>query len=210
MRFFRKQLPSPEQPQIEGLLAYYGLVDWWLATFTPKEREEIAFMQAPLGSDARPLTQGHVSLAWQSAADFLANLAETYFQGENNSIGMRIRAKVKALGGEPHPGIYKGKHYTAYVEQVKQLKRDGDTVGAERLLLALVDLIEREGRIRQWDVAPWYYEELAKLYRQRKDYAHEVAILERYLRQPRHKNATVDDLQQRLEKARLLLAKSAT
>ncbi len=107
------------------------------------------------------------------------------------------------------PGYVQGRHYTAYVEEVKALRRSGDDQGAERLLLALVDATEAESRATRGGVAPWYYEELAILYRERKDYAAEVAVLERFGCQPHAPGVKPPRLQERLEKARLLLARAA-
>jgi transposase len=42
------------------------------------------------------------------------------------------------------PGFYRGKHATAYVEQVQALKR------AKQLLLTLVDAVEAEKALRSW------------------------------------------------------------
>ena len=77
-------------------------------------------------------------------------------------------------------GLYKGRHYTTYVEEVKALKRAGDYVGAERLLLALVGAAENEARANRWRVAPGYYNQLAIIYRKTKQPDKELQILERY------------------------------
>lgn len=104
------------------------------------------------------------------------------------------------------PGYYQGRHYTTYVNDVTAFKRSGDTEAAERLLRALVDATEAESRAKGEGVAPWYYEELAKLYRERKDYPAEVAILERFEHQPHAPGVKPPQLLERLAKARALLA----
>jgi hypothetical protein len=106
------------------------------------------------------------------------------------------------------PGYYLGRHFTAYVEEVKARKRSGDDKAAERLLLALVDATEAESRANGWGVAPWYYEALAKLYRERKDYRAEVAILQRFASQPHAPGVKPPLLLERLDKAKALLAES--
>ena len=78
------------------------------------------------------------------------------------------------------------------------------TSPAERLLLELVDATEEESRLRGTGVAPWYYEQLAIIYRKRKDPSAEVAILERYARQPPAPGAGAAKLAERLAKARAL------
>lgn len=79
----------------------------------------------------------------------------------------------------------------------------GDWDSAERLLLALVDVMETATRIYDWPVQSWHYEELAKLYRRRGDYAAEVAIIERFKRQP---HLAASALLSREARARALLA----
>jgi len=115
----------------------------------------------------------------------------------------------RLFGSKPSadkPGFYQCKHFTEYVEQVKTLKRAGKFDEAEQLLLALVDAVEAENRAEKLGAAPWYYEQLAILYRGRKDYAAEVAILERCHQQPHGRGGPV--FAERLEKARALLKKA--
>ena len=50
----------------------------------------------------------------------------------------------------------------------------------EKLLFALIKTLEDESIVENFGVAPWYYEELAKIYRKQKEYAREIAILERF------------------------------
>lgn len=80
----------------------------------------------------------------------------------------------------PRLGYVDGEHYTAYVETVKALMRAGELESAERLLLRLVEAVEAQHADDGFGIAPWYSERLAVLYRKRKDFAAEVAILERF------------------------------
>jgi hypothetical protein len=104
------------------------------------------------------------------------------------------------------PGFYKGKHATAYVEQVQALKRAKQFDEAEWLLLDLVDATEAENQVEQQGAAPWYYEQLAIIYRGQNKYAAEVAILERCKRQPHRRGTFL--YADRLVKARSLLRES--
>ena len=106
------------------------------------------------------------------------------------------------------PGYYRGQHYTCYVEEVKALKRKGDLDAAEKLLLALVDATEAQDRVDGHGVAPGYYEWLAMIYRKRKDYQKECAILERFAGHKHGPGVTPPILLKRLEKARLLFRTS--
>ena len=100
----------------------------------------------------------------------------------------------------------KGKHFTEYVERVKQLKREGQHNKATKLLHKLVAATEAESEDTKnpSGVAPWYYEQLALIYRKEKRYDDEVAILERYDRQPKSPGASPAKLAKRLERARSL------
>jgi hypothetical protein len=107
--------------------------------------------------------------------------------------------------GRGKPGYFRGRHYSTYVNEVTQLKRDEKIDEAERLLLVLLDAIEAENAAEKLGVAPWYYEQLAIIYRQRKDYAAEIRVLERADAQPHRKGPPM--FAERLAKAKALLAK---
>jgi len=103
-----------------------------------------------------------------------------------------------------------GGHYTEYVERIKQLKAEKKNEEAVKLLLKLVDEIEKEAKSQGegWGVAPWYYEQLAILYRKEKQYDNEVGILERYQRQAKAPSAIPGKLAERLVKAQELRNKN--
>jgi hypothetical protein len=82
------------------------------------------------------------------------------------------------------PGYYQGRHYTAYVEQVRMLEREGSFDKAAQLLLRLIDATEAENNVERSGAAPWYYKELAYIYRVRGNHAAAQAIIERFNRQP--------------------------
>jgi hypothetical protein len=190
------------------MLEFFNLGAWWLRTFSPVERQYIE--QRYQQSDGPSLTQGHIDSSPFSAPQFLANLA-MWLRPEDASITARITAKVDDLAvAQPTsgPGYFQGRHYTAYVEEVKALKHNENSAPLESLLLTLVDAIEAEAHARQWPVAPWYYQELAVLYRKRKDYAAELAVIERYKHQPHGADSPDDDLLKREAQARELLTQA--
>jgi len=117
-----------------------------------------------------------------------------------------------------------GDHYADNVDLIKQLKKDKKYDEAIGVLLKSVALTENEskkanskpvleenfaflseGRSNSWGVSPWYYEQLAIIYRQQKKYADEVSILERYESQPKAPGVGPHKLAERLIKARELL-----
>lgn len=99
-------------------------------------------------------------------------------------------------------GMLRGRHYTEYVEEVKELRRSGRTEEAEQLLLELIAATEDEARAEGagWGVAPWYYEQLAILYSKRGEKEREIAILERFAHQPRAPGRATPALLERLAK----------
>jgi hypothetical protein len=110
-------------------------------------------------------------------------------------------------GGGPStsgPGYYNGRHYTTYVEDVKEFERADNLDGAERLLLILVKATEEESKAERCGVAPWYYERLAIIYRKRKTAAKELAILLRFARQRHALGVKPSRLLERLEKVKVV------
>jgi hypothetical protein len=121
-------------------------------------------------------------------------------------------------------------HYTDSVEMIKALKREGRNSEVIELLLRCIDATEREAKSANskpsvlderfsileegrseygWGVAPWYYEQLAILYRKEKQYQKEVEILERYEKQEKAPGVGPKKLADRLEKAKELAKKHA-
>lgn len=91
----------------------------------------------------------------------------------------------------------------AIVEQVKYLKRIGASDDAVYVLLKEIDVQENDARLNPgWSVAPWYYEQLAIVYRKQKRLADEIAILERYEQQAKAPGAASLKIQERLQRAR--------
>ena len=107
---------------------------------------------------------------------------------------------------EQMPGYLEGKHFTTYVPQIEALKREGKLAEAEHLLLKLVEATEADSVASNRGVAPAYYEELAKIYRKRKDYTSEIAVLERFAHKKHSPGAKPAQLLERLEKVKQLQA----
>ena len=111
------------------------------------------------------------------------------------------------MGISKQPGFLRGRHFTTYIQDVNNLKKSGNIAEAEKLLLELVNATEKESRVENTGVAPWYYEELAKIYRKTKDYQKEVSILERFSKQKHARGVGPKKLLERLEKAKKLANK---
>ena len=117
-----------------------------------------------------------------------------------------IKKFVEEKRAKKQAGTVNGKHYTEYVEQAKQLKREGKHQETIELLLKLIDAVEREAKVHKsyggdGFCAPGYYKQLAIIYRKEKRYYDEVAIIEQLTKQ---NNYLHPDLSKRLQKAREL------
>ena len=192
-----------------GLIAYYGLTEWWLCAFTEKERKYIDERYRPSGYPPHTLTQGKLRLP-KPATQFLNELSTWFRAPGDSSVAERLHRKVDELGRTSPmvgPGYYRGRHYTTYVSDVKDLKRSGRLEDAEALLLGLVEATEAQSAEENCGVAPWYYEELAKIYRRRRAYEMEVRILERFARQTHAPGVKPGKLLDRLERARELASR---
>lgn len=90
-----------KKPVIEGELGYFGLGDWWLATFTPEERDYIERIYKPIevggGDNQKPLTQGKILTTSETAVKLLAGLAGWFDKPKDISIATRILTKAEGL-----------------------------------------------------------------------------------------------------------------
>jgi hypothetical protein len=203
MGFFKKR------PQVDGLLVYYGLADWWLSTFTQPERDEIESMWGWSSLGERPLTQGHVTHNPLTASEFLLVLVKRV---SSTSVSQRIQAKVRELSPGDLPSYVNGELCNLVMERAKNLISGGMAADADPLVHAAFTAFEAESRIgmsltQPGTVPPANYRDFAVLYRKQKNYAREVAILERYMRQPHGPGKMPSELEERLHKARELLRK---
>jgi hypothetical protein len=194
-----------------GMLAYYGLEEWWQTTFTDGEQRYIDDRFQPMGSGSHSLTQGNLVSSSMTVTQFLSSLSTWFDSHEDQSIVERILNKMDELArAHPisKPGYYNGRHFTTYVSDVRKLLKDARLEDAESLLIKLVEATEAESNTEGLGVAPWYYERLAIIYRRRREAQKEVTILERFLEQKFAPGAKRSKLMERLNKARQLLTKS--
>ncbi|MCD2262313.1 hypothetical protein K3888_06305 [Dietzia aurantiaca] len=104
----------------------------------------------------------------------------------------------------------RGRHFTAWSEPIKQLKRDNRLDEALTLLLEVINVVERPENCSRGCPAPGWTEQAAIVYRKQKDHASEVAILQRWLDTAHRNGADIDSshpIKQRITKAKTLLEK---
>lgn len=126
---------------------------------------------------------------------------------KNPSLTDNERKHLEQVRREKNAAQALGRHYVDWVEPIKELKRQGKLEEAEKILLACVDATERESTITNYGVAPWYYEQLAIIYRKQDRPAAEVDILERFMKQKHGQGAKLDGMADRLAKASELWSK---
>lgn len=104
----------------------------------------------------------------------------------------------------------RGRHYVDWVPVLDELRSAGRDQEGLELLLELIDAAERAARVTGREPTPGYTHRAAVIYRRRRDYAAEIAIIERWQaacpRERRGPGATQEKLSQRLQKARTLHA----
>jgi hypothetical protein len=193
--------------KIGGLIAGYCLEKWFLDTFTEEECGYMNDRYQPMGSQLNTLIKGKGIKSSLPVTTFLNGLI-TFFRSKNDAtIADRLYVKLQELGREnpiTGPGYYNGRHYTTYVREVEEFKRNEKNQELEALLLELVQATEDADEENKWGVAPYYYGELAILYRKQKEYPKEVAILERFAKQKHAPGVMPARLLERLEKAKEL------
>jgi hypothetical protein len=142
----------------------------------------------------------------RAKADQLARVTDVV--GERD-LAQAVRDVVhgKDLGDEP--GQFIGKpmwDWLRYAENLATANRED----ALALVYALVEVAERESKVTGREPAPAYTERAAILHRRKKEYAAEVAVIERWERacppEKRGPGATQGKLAERLIKARALAA----
>lgn len=104
----------------------------------------------------------------------------------------------------------RGRHYVDWVPTLDEWRSAGRDDEALDLLLEIIDAAERAAVVAGREPAPGYTKRAAVIYRRRKDFAAEVAIIERWEAacppERRGSGATQSRLAGRLVKARELLA----
>ena len=126
------------------------------------------------------------------------------------SINKEIDDFIKAEEKAQKAAQLRGKHYTEYVEKVRRLKKMKQNEEAITLLYELIEVVEKESEVYksygiEWAVAPWYYEQLAIVFRKEKRFEEEVAILERHKEKNNGKSWT--NIEERLKNAGILCEK---
>ena len=183
-----------------GHLAREDAGAFWLIVERIQVTGRVAYCRADVygGWNRSPSDRGDYGVTlYASGPEGQADLIARVLDGKSKA---EIAAARPALapGDETGPGTLRGHHHSAWHAEVDRLRDNGDHSAAVGLLLEIVDATEAESRAERFGVAPAAYEALAVIYRQRKDQASEVAILERFARQAHAPGALPPKLLERL------------
>lgn len=122
----------------------------------------------------------------------------------------RIRRQNLAAGGlvaeVERAGTVRRRHYVAWADEVRGLKREGQMEKALELLYECIEAVERSADLDGLSMSPWYTEHAAIAHRKLGQLNRELEVLQRYRDHPR---AIPDAFTDRIAKARQLIAKRA-
>jgi hypothetical protein len=186
--------PTGDALEVGGLIARHGLTDWWLATFSPEEREHMAARYQPPRPDGvevieRPLTEGQVTWRVGSTTRFLAGLATWFVGRRDRALARRI---VAAAARQPNQSTL-DRFWLCQAEiRVYYPDRDADPVAFASAIAACERQIELAPRAAAAfpDVAPGAplpdhlgYRQLAIIREKQGRYAEAIRLSEAALRQ---------------------------
>lgn len=198
-------------PPIEGTAdmataGSYGRI-WWRAY---KQAEE-------LGRDSDEVAAfERIARGWYKVRDRAGRneqLAAVTQVAESIDLSTAIRNVENRSRAEVESMLFAGKPLWDWLRYVEELGRQGRDDEALELVGALITAAEQEAQMRGREPAPGYTERAAIIYRKRRDYLAEIAVIEQWEKacpaEKRGPGATQEKLAKRLVKARELAAKQA-
>jgi len=112
--------------------------------------------------------------------------------------GVFWKLHLEARGGVHH----RGRPTKRYTAEIRELKQTGEASELLDRLQELVDASEAQDAERGDGVCPWYYAQLATIYRESERYVDELKTLQRFSNQGHPRHPSVGKLKQRLSSAR--------
>jgi hypothetical protein len=185
-----------------GHLAREDAAGFWPLLERIQVASRVAYCRADIngGWNRGPSDRGDYGVTlYASGPDGQADLIARVIDGKSKAEIAAARPAL-AAGVETGPGTIRGHHHSAWHAEVDLLRDTGAQSAAVALLLEIIDASEAESRAEGFGVAPAAYETLAVIYRQRKDHASEIAILERFARQRHAPGVTPAKLMDRLSR----------
>ncbi len=126
--------------------------------------------------------------------DSLAKVEQVIFEVETSL----LKTNTSGNAQMPNPA--------ELIKEIKAMKEQQKYAELEKLLIYCITTSEKA---TSFGASPWYYEQLADIYREQKAHKKEVIVLEKYLRKSKAPNHNRSNLYKRLDEARALRGYSA-
>jgi hypothetical protein len=168
---------------IGGSIAYFGLRDWWLSTFTATERRHIQETYAPLGSSGDTLTTGTLDFTTETAVGLLSGLSGWFTKAEDRSIAHRILAKAEELSeAEPSILAIHFHHHSAieaYYRARAEVEMLDKAIEACRKQISVAPRAA-EAFMAEWGMIPGHkgYQQLAVILERQQKFAEVITLCE--------------------------------
>ena len=144
---------------------------------------------------------------------------QPYFYNSNNKKNINTQidefedGSILISSDKSNGLLNNGKHYTEMLGSITTLKRHNKNQEVIDILKETIKAIEREKKLskeKYYITAPYYYEQLAIMYRKEKQYQDEVNLIEHFIKHTKNEQETTrgEKIKQRLNKANELLTKS--
>lgn len=149
-----------KRKRIGGEIAFYGLKDWWLNSFTSEEQTYITKKFQPLGTgSSNSLITGSISWSTGSVVSFLQGLSDWFNNPRDRHISIRILEKAEELSKHNHTRVL-DKHFlyhqiiiTYYPERNSNPNALEKAISACRDQIALAPLAAKAFR-KEWRGEP--------------------------------------------------------
>mgnify|MGYP001059988605 CR=1 FL=1 len=88
---------SRRSSKVQGVIGFHGLSDWWLGTFSDRERKHIQACYQPYGSPGNTLTQGTFETS-QSACSLLSGVPGFLEYPQDLPLARKFFQKAEEIG----------------------------------------------------------------------------------------------------------------
>ncbi|MBI3127929.1 MAG: DNA polymerase III subunit epsilon [Candidatus Tectomicrobia bacterium] len=153
---------------------------------------------------------GHPSSLDAVCERYNVDVTDRVTHGALRDAKLLVKVYLKLLAdptAPPSPGPGDPQYFFIKMAEIRLLKREGKFEEAEALLNQLLGVAEAESKKNRFGVFPFPYEQLAIIFRKKKDYEREIAILRRYEQQAHIDGPYSQMLTKRLRRSIELLAR---
>jgi hypothetical protein len=174
---------------VKGYIRYYNLEDWWILTFTDKEKEYIINTYKPMGASlggeikilGEVLIKGNIDFSSHSKLLFLVFLSGWFSSNKSISIALKIIQKIESIiieNGNNNDPLDEYFAYGAMIDIYYRL-RDSEKMYFEKAMDACknqirISLKSKEAFLKEYKDSPLPrpigFQQLAIIYEKSKNY----------------------------------------